>query len=180
PHCAVADWQPDGVTLYSSTQAVYQARSQISTAFGVDSDRVRVVCHYMGGGFGSKFGCGHEGILATELSRRARRPVRLVLSRREENLTVGFRTPAKVSFKIGAAGDGRLQAVEASAVMGLGTGGWGATISPPSWPDGRVATRFAARAASVAGWGAPASTGGAAVALRHMRRCGSARRRSRC
>ncbi|HYW29150.1 MAG TPA: xanthine dehydrogenase family protein molybdopterin-binding subunit [Gaiellales bacterium] len=131
PHCAVADWQPDGVTLYSSTQAIYQARSQISTAFGVDSDRVRVVCHYMGGGFGSKFGCGHEGILATELSRRARRPVRLVLSRREENLTVGFRTPAKVSFKIGAAGDGRLQAVEASAVMGLGTGGWGYPVLEP-------------------------------------------------
>jgi CO/xanthine dehydrogenase Mo-binding subunit len=131
PHCAVADWRPDGVTLYSSTQAIYQARSQISSAFDVDPDQVRVVCHYMGGGFGSKFGCGHEGILATELSRRAGRPVRLVLSRREENLTTGFRTPAKVSFKIGASGDGRLQAVEASAVMGLGTGGWGYPVLEP-------------------------------------------------
>ena len=131
PHCAVADWRPDGVTLYSSTQAIYQARSQISAAFGIDSDRVRVICHYMGGGFGSKFGCGHEGILATELSRRAGRPVRLVLSRREENLTTGFRTPARVSFKIGASSDGRLQAVEASAVMGLGTGGWGYPVLEP-------------------------------------------------
>ncbi len=131
PHCAVAEWRPDGVTLYSSTQAIYQARSQISAAFGVDADRVRVICHYMGGGFGSKFGCGHEGILATELSRRAGRPVRLVLSRREENLTAGFRTPARVSYKIGASRDGRLQAVEASAVMGLGTGGWGYPVLEP-------------------------------------------------
>ena len=131
PHCAVADWRPDGVTLYSSTQAIYQARSQISAAFGVEPDRVRVICHYMGGGFGSKFGCGHEGILATELSRRSGRPVRLVLSRREENLTAGFRTPAKVGFRIGASRDGRLQAVEATAVMGLGTGGWGYPVLEP-------------------------------------------------
>ena len=131
PHCAVADWRPDGVTLYSSTQAIYQARSQVSAAFDLDPDRVRVICHYMGGGFGSKFGCGHEGILAMELSRRSARPVRLVLSRREENLTTGFRTPAKVSYKIGATRDGRLQAVEASAVMGLGTGGWGYPVLEP-------------------------------------------------
>ena len=124
PHCAVADWRPDGVTLWVSTQAIYQARSQLCGSFGLDQEHVRVICHFMGGGFGSKFGCGDEGILATELSRRSGRPVRLVLSRREENLSTGFRTPVRVSLSIGAGEDGTLQAVEASAVMGLGSGGW--------------------------------------------------------
>jgi CO/xanthine dehydrogenase Mo-binding subunit len=124
PHCAVADWRPDGLTLWSSTQGIYQARSQLCGSFGLDQEHVRVICHFMGGGFGSKFGCGPEGIIAAELSRRAGRPVRLVLSRRDENLSTGYRTPVRFSFTIGAGRDGRLQAVEASAVLGLGTGGW--------------------------------------------------------
>lgn len=131
PHCAVADWRPEGLTLWSSTQAIYQARSQLCVSFGIDPERVRVICEYMGGGFGSKFGCGPEGVIATELSRRAGRPVRVVLSRRDENLSAGFRTPAQISLKVGAARDGQLQAVEASAVMGLGTGGWGYPVLEP-------------------------------------------------
>ena len=123
-HCAVADWRPDGLTVWSSTQGIYQARSQLSETFQLDPDKVRVLCEYMGGGFGSKFGCGPEGILAAELSRRCKRPVRLAYSRRDENLTAGFRTPARVSFTIGAEPDGTLVAIEASAVMGMGTGGW--------------------------------------------------------
>ncbi len=124
PHCAVADWRPDGLTLWSSTQGIYQARSQLCGSFGLDQEHVRVICHFMGGGFGSKFGCGPEGVIAAELSRRAGRPVRLVLSRRDENLSTGYRTPVRFSYTIGAGRDGRLQAVEASAVLGLGTGGW--------------------------------------------------------
>ncbi len=131
PHCAVADWRPDGLTMWSSTQAIYQARSQLSTVFEIDPDRVRVICEYMGGGFGSKFGCGPEGILAAELSRRCRRPVRLVFSRRDENLAAGFRTPARLSMTIGADRDGALVAIEASAVMGMGSGGWGYPILEP-------------------------------------------------
>jgi CO/xanthine dehydrogenase Mo-binding subunit len=131
PHCAVADWRADGLTVWSSTQAIYQARSQLCSAFGLDQEHVRVICHYMGGGFGSKFGCGAEGVLAAELSRRAGRPVRLVLTRRDENLAAGFRTPARFEFTIGARRDGVLTAVEASAVMGLGTGGWAYPVLEP-------------------------------------------------
>jgi CO/xanthine dehydrogenase Mo-binding subunit len=131
PHCAVADWRPDGLTVWSSTQAIYQARSQLSAAFGLDREHIRVICQYMGGGFGSKFGCGAEGVLATELSRRAGRPVRLVFTRRDENLAAGFRTPMRIEFTIGARSDGVLTAVEASAVMGLGTGGWAYPLLEP-------------------------------------------------
>jgi len=131
PHCAVADWRPDGLTVWSSTQAIYQARSQLSAAFGLDREHIRVICQYMGGGFGSKFGCGAEGILATELSRRSGRPVRLVFTRRDENLAAGFRTPMRIEFTIGARRDGVLTAVEASAVMGLGTGGWAYPLLEP-------------------------------------------------
>ena len=57
--------------------------------------------------------------------------MRLVNSRREENLAAGFRTPARMEYTIGASRDGRLQAVEASAVMGMGTGGWAFPVLEP-------------------------------------------------
>ncbi|MGH3140818.1 MAG: xanthine dehydrogenase family protein molybdopterin-binding subunit, partial [Gaiellales bacterium] len=131
PHAAVADWREDGLTLWSSTQAIYDARETVAEAFGLDPERVRVICEFMGGGFGSKFGVGPQGILATELSRQTGRPVRLVNSRREENLAAGFRTPARMEYTIGASRDGHLEAVEASAVMGMGTGGWAFPVLEP-------------------------------------------------
>ena len=71
---AVADWREDGLTLWSSTQAIYDARATVAEAFGLDPERVRVICEFMGGGFGSKFGVGPQGILAAELSRQTGRP----------------------------------------------------------------------------------------------------------
>ena len=123
-HCAVADWRHDGLTVWSSTQGIYEARGQLARAFGLERDSVRVICEYMGGGFGSKFGCGPEGILATALSRAAGRPVRLVFSRRDENIAAGFRTPTHFRFRIGAGRDGVLAAIEAEATQEMGAGGW--------------------------------------------------------
>lgn len=123
-HCAVADWRADGLTVWSSTQGIYAARSQLAAAFDLEQHRVRVVCEFMGGGFGSKIGCGPEGILAAALSRAAGRPVRLVFSRRDENLVAGFRAPTRFHFRIGASADGTLQAIEAESSAGMGAGGW--------------------------------------------------------
>ena len=50
--------------------------------------------------------------------------MRLVLSRREENLSAGFRTPADMHLELGATREGVLTAIEAHAVMGLGSAGW--------------------------------------------------------
>ncbi len=130
-HCAVADWRPDGLTAWCSTQGIYGARSELAATFGLELDQVRVLCEYMGGGFGSKIGCGDTGVVATELSRRTERPVRLVLSRREENLSAGFRTPADVHIELGATRDGVLTAIEAHAVMGLGSAGWSYPVLEP-------------------------------------------------
>jgi xanthine dehydrogenase YagR molybdenum-binding subunit len=131
PHCAVADWGPDGLTVWSSTQAIYAVRATLAERFALDVEQVRVICEFVGGAFGAKISAGPEALLATELSRRAGRPVRLVLSRREEGTVTGFRTPATATYRIGASKDGRLEAVEAEAVMGLGGGGWTFPLMEP-------------------------------------------------
>jgi CO/xanthine dehydrogenase Mo-binding subunit len=130
-HCAVADWHDDGLTVWSSTQSIYGARTDLAKAFKLETDQVRVICEYIGGAFGAKFGIAPHAFVAAELSRRTRRPVRLVNSRREESNSAGFRSPAKMTYTIAAAEDGRLQAVEASAVMGMGADGWAFPVLEP-------------------------------------------------
>jgi len=81
---------------------------------------VRVISDFTGGGFGAKYGIGNFGLLAINLSRKARAPVRLMLDRREEHVSVGNRPSSLQRLKIGAAADGRLTAI---ALESYGSGG---------------------------------------------------------
>ncbi len=123
-HCAVAMWEAGTLTLWSSTQGIFAARDELASAYDLEPDDVRVVCEYMGGGFGGKQGAGPEGFMAAELARRSGRPVRLVYSRAEENITAGYRAPTVQTYRIGADADGRLAGIESSAVIGVGVHGW--------------------------------------------------------
>ena len=123
-HCAVAVWEAGSLTVWSSTQGIFAARDELAEAFGLEPDDVRVVCEYMGGGFGGKQGAGPEGFVAAELARRSGRPVRLVYSRSEETIAAGHRAPTVQTYRIGADADGRLVGIESSAVIGVGLHGW--------------------------------------------------------
>ncbi len=124
PHCAVAVWEAGGLTVWSSTQGIFAARDELAAAFDLEPDDVRVVCEYMGGGFGGKQGAGPEGFMAAELARRSGRPVRLVYSRSEETIAAGHRAPTVQTYRIGADADGKLVGIESSAVIGVGLHGW--------------------------------------------------------
>ena len=87
----MCEWRGDALDVYVSTQAVWGVRDEVAEAFGLPPDRVRVVCEFMGGGFGAKADAGPYTLLAAELARRTGRPVRCALSRREENLIGGNR-----------------------------------------------------------------------------------------
>jgi xanthine dehydrogenase YagR molybdenum-binding subunit len=124
PHAAVAAWDGDRLTVWVSTQGMFDARDQIAHAFGLARADVRVVCEYVGGGFGAKQGAGTEALLAAELARVAGRPVRLVNDRHAEQLDGGRRAWTRQSVRLGAARDGTLVAVDADAVVDQGRGGW--------------------------------------------------------
>jgi CO/xanthine dehydrogenase Mo-binding subunit len=128
PHCTVAEWRGDELTVWISTQGMYAIRDELAEAFGLDAERVRVITEFMGGGFGSKDRAGAEGLLAVELSRLTGRPVSLVLSRREENLDTGYRPGVRFEIELGADAGGALTAIDASAAIGMGRGGW----TPPA------------------------------------------------
>ncbi len=120
PHGCVARWDGDSLTLWESTQGVYTIQTQVAAALGVPLSKVRVVNHYMGGGFGSKLTTGRYTLIAALLAKETARPVKLVLTREATFLAVGNRPPANMRLKAGVKRDGTLTALEFS---GTGTGG---------------------------------------------------------
>ena len=97
-------------------------------AFNLPAHKVRVVCQYMGSGFGSKQYSGKWSILAALLARQTGRPVQLMYDRHEENLAAGNRIPTVQHLKIGAKRDGTLTAIELKAMAALGAYGWNAPM----------------------------------------------------
>ncbi|MFP4316572.1 MAG: xanthine dehydrogenase family protein molybdopterin-binding subunit [Desulfovibrionales bacterium] len=119
-HGCVADWEGDRLTLWESSQGVYAVQSKVAEVLKLPLSKVRVVGHYMGGGFGSKLQPGKYTVIAALLARKTARPVKLFLSREETYLTVGNRPPANMTLKAGVKKDGTLTALEFSC---LATGG---------------------------------------------------------
>jgi xanthine dehydrogenase YagR molybdenum-binding subunit len=66
----------------------------------------------MGGGYGSKFGPDIQGIVAAELARKAKAPVKLMLDREEEITVGGNRPSAYGKVKIAGTKDGKLTGFE--------------------------------------------------------------------
>ncbi|UCD23748.1 MAG: xanthine dehydrogenase family protein molybdopterin-binding subunit [Gemmatimonadota bacterium] len=119
-HGCVAQWDGDSLTLWESTQGVYNVQAQAAAALGVPLSKVRVVNRYMGGGFGSKLAAGKYTVIAALLAKEAARPVKLVLTREETLLAVGNRPPSNMHLKVGVKRDGTLTAIQ---FTGTGTGG---------------------------------------------------------
>jgi xanthine dehydrogenase YagR molybdenum-binding subunit len=97
----------------------------------------------MGGGFGAKFGAGHFGVVAVELSRRAKAPVRLVLDRREQHTAVGNRPSTIQELTLGAGKDGLLAAVDLTShgTAGIATGAGVGPAAQRLFPARAVRTR---------------------------------------
>ncbi|HEV8688416.1 MAG TPA: xanthine dehydrogenase family protein molybdopterin-binding subunit [Gaiellaceae bacterium] len=123
-HQAVCEWRGEGLDVYVSTQNIWGVRDDVAEAFDLPPDKVRVVCEYMGGGFGAKNGAGHFTYIAAELARRAGRPVRCALTRREENLVSGNRNATIQRVVAGARSDGTLTALGGEYWCSIGWEGW--------------------------------------------------------
>ncbi|MEW6752775.1 MAG: xanthine dehydrogenase family protein molybdopterin-binding subunit [Candidatus Latescibacterota bacterium] len=112
-HVCVASWEGDELTLWTSTQSVHGVRRGVAEHMGVPLNKVRVICHHMGGGFGSKLWPGPEVGVAIRLARQAGAPVRFALTRRQEHLLAGNRPNSIQQLRLGARRDGSLVAFSA-------------------------------------------------------------------
>jgi CO/xanthine dehydrogenase Mo-binding subunit len=130
-HQAVCHWEDDGITIYISTQYIWGVRDTMAEQLGLPPDKVRVVCHAMGGGFGSKNGPGDYTPIAAELAKRTGRPVRCALTRREENLATGNRNATIQRLTAAAKADGTLTALGGDFINAVGFSGWSPDTDGP-------------------------------------------------
>jgi len=115
-HGATAKWDGNRLTLWESTQGVYSVQSTVAQTLKLPLSHVRVIGHYMGGGFGSKLGATKQTILAALLAKKTARPVKVFVTREEAFLSQGNRPPARMTLKGGVRKDGRLTALELKIV----------------------------------------------------------------
>jgi CO/xanthine dehydrogenase Mo-binding subunit len=113
PHACVASVSEDGqAELWGTTQGHWIVRAHCAKVLGWDISKIRVTSSEIGGGFGGKTVVYLEPI-ALALARKARRPVKMTMTREETFRASGPTSGAHVRVKIGARKDGRIVAAEA-------------------------------------------------------------------
>jgi CO/xanthine dehydrogenase Mo-binding subunit len=118
PHVTVAQFFEGKLTLWTSTQMPHAIRAQMAELLDLPLARVRVIVETLGGGFGSKGSLRLEPI-ASFLALKSNRPVKIVLGREEEFVTV-CKHPATIRIKTGVMKDGTLVARAVTAHFNTG------------------------------------------------------------
>jgi xanthine dehydrogenase YagR molybdenum-binding subunit len=121
PHATIAQWEGDHLTLYDATQYVYGVKRFVAKTFGIPDERVRVISKFVGGAFGSKGSAWSHVVLAAMAARQVKRPVKVVLSRRQMFGPVGARPYTVQRLTIGASRDGSITAIRQDVASSTST-----------------------------------------------------------
>lgn len=122
-HGSLAMWKGDELYLWDSTQAVHGVRESVARFLELPMDKVHVICHHMGAGFGSKLQAGNYSGIAAKLAQKAGAPVKLMLTREQDFLAAGNRPDSIQKIKAAANKEGNLTAfhVITHATAGIGS-----------------------------------------------------------
>src|SRR5437899_4485 len=124
-HGMVVDYSGgDSAIIYASTQGTFTIPGDAAEALGLPQSAVTATVQHMGGGFGSKFGIGIEGLLACKLSKETKTPVKLMMTRYDEFVMAGNRSGSWQKLKAGVKNDGTFVALQATQyrIGGVGQG----------------------------------------------------------
>lgn len=107
---------PQNVTLYDTTQGIFGVRKKVAKVFGIPAENVRVISHYVGGGFGCKGTPWSHVMLAAMGAKATGRAVRLVLTRQQMFSLVGYRPATLQRIAVAADAQGKLIALRHEVV----------------------------------------------------------------
>ncbi|HVI54193.1 MAG TPA: xanthine dehydrogenase family protein molybdopterin-binding subunit [Luteibacter sp.] len=110
PHATMASWDGDKLTVQTSNQMPTPGRKALAATFGLAPGNVRLLCAYIGGGFGSKLDVQPDAVLAALAAKATGRTVKLVLTRQQLFHVVGHRTNTIQRVRLGTDAEGRLLA----------------------------------------------------------------------
>jgi xanthine dehydrogenase molybdenum-binding subunit len=118
--CVVDTDRGSNVTVWSSLQHLFGLREKLAYVLDIPVGKVRAVkSPYIGGGFGGKLDMGPMEPLATLMSFKTGRPVRIQQTRAEEFATSN-RNPFRVELKTGVKKDGTLTVRTARSTLDAG------------------------------------------------------------
>src|SRR5262249_23294087 len=108
PHATIAAWTGERLTLWSKSQFVVNEQAGTAAIFGIPPENVQVICPFIGGAFGTSLRTWPHVTLAAIAARQVRRPVKLVLTRKQMFFTTGHRPRTVQRVALGATLDGKL------------------------------------------------------------------------
>ena len=118
-HATTAIWKDSKLTLYESTQGIFNTQNVLAQMFGLPQENVYVVTKFVGSGFGSKLWPWTHCSLAAAASRQLRKPVKIVVSRKMMFETVGHRPRTQQRVRLGATPEGKLVSLQQDYVSDL-------------------------------------------------------------
>jgi CO/xanthine dehydrogenase Mo-binding subunit len=123
PHaCVVKTNESGGAEIWACSKVPFALRDQVATAFGIDAEKLLVHPCNIGGDFGGK-GDFMDVPLAYLLSRKSRRPVKMVMGYEDEFIAANPRHAAIIKVKSGVSKSGRILAHQMDFVFDSGAYG---------------------------------------------------------
>ena len=120
PRSAMAHWEGDNVTIYTPTQGISNCRHDNARDLGLQDHQVRIICKYMGGGFGDKNGSYYFDLIAAALAKETGAPVMVELSRKDDWLGTHGRWHTVQNYRVGVDSSGTVTAIEMTGYSGMG------------------------------------------------------------
>jgi carbon-monoxide dehydrogenase large subunit len=111
---------PGGITCWISHQAPHSVQPALAAVLGLEPGAVRVVCPWVGGGFGPKASAYVEYLVAAAAAMQLGRPVRWAETRSEDMVALVHGRDYTMNAKLGLAKDGKIVGLDASVVASGG------------------------------------------------------------
>ena len=120
PHASTAVWNENGdLTIYATTQGSFAVRDHVVELLKLSMSKVRVIPTEVGGAFGGKNSSFVDTVTAL-LARKARRPVKVAMTRYETFMGTGPSPGTVIRVKMGATKDGKITAAHATLIYEAG------------------------------------------------------------
>jgi CO/xanthine dehydrogenase Mo-binding subunit len=119
PHSTIADYDASGeLSVWTSSQAPFYIRDELGQTLGLPENKIRVTATEVGGGFGGKIYL--QELMVAALAMAVRRPVKYIMSRKEDMLAATPAPQAIIDLKTGMTRNGNLTAVKSRVVYDSG------------------------------------------------------------
>ncbi|MCU1504309.1 MAG: Carbon monoxide dehydrogenase [Ilumatobacteraceae bacterium] len=109
-----------GLTIWASHQAPHSIHAAYAPMLGLDPANLRVVCPWVGGGFGPKAAGYVEHLVAAKAAMTLQRPVKWVATRSEDMVSLVHGRDYVMTAKLGVTTDGKIVGLDANVVASAG------------------------------------------------------------